>query len=348
MTYHHLDYLAAADRYDAGMVWRRCGRSGLDLPAISLGLWHNFGDDVPIERQQAILRRAFDRGVTHFDLANNYGPPYGSAERNFGTLLRRDFLPYRDELVISSKAGYDMWPGPYGQGGGSRKYLIASAEQSLRRMGLDYVDIFYSHRFDETTPLEETMGALDSLVRQGKALYVGISSYSGPRTREAIAILRDLGTPLLIHQPSYSMLNRWIEEDLLDVLGEEGVGCIAFSPLAQGMLTDKYLGGIPEGSRAAQDKSLAPDLLTEESLTHVRALNEIATGRGQSLAQMALAWALRDDRVTSVLIGASSVEQLDDSLGALERLEFSAEELERIDGHAVDAGINLWKRSSDG
>ncbi|KAB7741080.1 L-glyceraldehyde 3-phosphate reductase [Nostocoides sp. F2B08] len=343
-----MDYLAAGDRYDAGMVWRRCGRSGLDLPAISLGLWHNFGDDVPLERQQAILRRAFDRGVTHFDLANNYGPPYGSAERNFGTLLRRDFLPYRDELVISSKAGYDMWPGPYGQGGGSRKYLIASAEQSLRRMGLDYVDIFYSHRFDETTPLEETMGALDTLVRQGKALYAGISSYSGPRTREAIAILRDLGTPLLIHQPSYSMLNRWIEEDLLDVLGDEGVGCIAFSPLAQGMLTAKYLGGIPEGSRAAQDKSLDPALLTDASLAHIRALDEIASGRDQSLAQMALAWALRDDRVTSVLIGASSVEQLDDSLGALERLDFTDEELERIDGHAVDAGINLWKRSSDG
>jgi L-glyceraldehyde 3-phosphate reductase len=348
MTYHELDYLAAADRYDDSMVWRRCGRSGLDLPAISLGLWHNFGDDVPIERQQAILRRAFDRGVTHFDLANNYGPPYGSAERNFGTLLRRDFLPYRDELVISSKAGYDMWPGPYGQGGGSRKYVIASAEQSLRRMGLDYVDIFYSHRFDETTPLEETMGALDTLVRQGKALYVGISSYSGPRTREAIGILRDLGTPLLIHQPSYSMLNRWIEEDLLDVLGEEGVGCIAFSPLAQGMLTNKYLGGIPEGSRAAQHKSLDPSLLTEESLAHVRALNEIAGDRGQSLAQMALAWALRDDRVTSVLVGASSVAQLDDSLGALDRLDFSDDEIDRIDGHAVDAGINLWKRSSDG
>jgi L-glyceraldehyde 3-phosphate reductase len=329
-------------------VWRRCGRSGLDLPAISLGLWHNFGDDVPLERQQAILRRAFDRGVTHLDLANNYGPPYGSAERNFGTLFARDFRPYRDELIISSKAGYDMWPGPYGQGGGSRKYVIASAEQSLRRMGLDYVDIFYSHRFDETTPLEETMGALDTLVRQGKALYVGISSYSGPRTREAIAILRDLGTPLLIHQPSYSMLNRWIEEDLLDVLGEEGVGCIAFSPLAQGMLTNKYLGGIPEGSRAAQEKSLDPSLLTEDSLAHVRALDEIATSRGQSLAQMALAWALRDDRVTSVLIGASSVAQLDDSLGALERLDFTAEELDRIDGHAVDAGINLWKRSSDG
>ena len=348
MTYHPLDYLAAADRYDSGMVWRRCGRSGLDLPAISLGLWHNFGDDVPLERQQAILRRAFDRGVTHFDLANNYGPPYGSAERNFGSLLARDFRPYRDELVISSKAGYDMWPGPYGQGGGSRKYVIASAEQSLRRMGLDYVDIFYSHRFDESTPLEETMGALDTLVRQGKALYVGISSYSGPRTREAIAILRDLGTPLLIHQPSYSMLNRWIEDELVDVLGEHGVGCIAFSPLAQGMLTNKYLGGIPEGSRAAQDKSLDPGLLTDESLAHIRALNEIATGRGQSLAQMALAWALRDNRVTSVLIGASSVDQLDDSLGALERLDFSDDELEGIDGHAVDAGINLWKRSSDG
>jgi L-glyceraldehyde 3-phosphate reductase len=348
MTYHRLDYVAAADRYDNGMVWRRCGRSGLDLPAISLGLWHNFGDDVPLERQQATLRRAFDRGVTHFDLANNYGPPYGSAERNFGSLLARDFGPYRDELVISSKAGYDMWPGPYGQGGGSRKYVIASAEQSLRRMGLDYVDIFYSHRFDETTPLEETMGALDTLVRQGKALYAGISSYSGPRTREAIEILTDLGTPLLIHQPSYSMLNRWVEEDLLDVLGEHGVGCIAFSPLAQGMLTNKYLDGVPEGSRAAQDKSLDPALLTEEALTHVRALNEIASARGQSLAQMALAWALRDERVTSVLIGASSVSQLEDSLGALDNLAFSDDELSLIDGHAVDAGINLWKRSSDG
>jgi L-glyceraldehyde 3-phosphate reductase len=348
MTYHRLDYVAAADRYDNGMVWRRCGRSGLDLPAISLGLWHNFGDDVPLERQQAILRRAFDRGVTHFDLANNYGPPYGSAERNFGSLLARDFRPYRDELVISSKAGYDMWPGPYGQGGGSRKYVIASAEQSLRRMGLDYVDIFYSHRFDETTPLEETMGALDTLVRQGKALYAGISSYSGPRTREAIEILVELGTPLLIHQPSYSMLNRWVEEDLLDVLGEQGVGCIAFSPLAQGMLTNKYLNGVPEGSRAAQDKSLDLALLTEEALTHVRALNELASARGQSLAQMALAWALRDDRVTSVLIGASSVGQLEDSLGALDNLAFSDDELSLIDGHAVDAGINLWKRSSDG
>jgi L-glyceraldehyde 3-phosphate reductase len=348
MTYHRLDYVAAADRYDNGMVWRRCGRSGLDLPAISLGLWHNFGDDVPLERQQAILRRAFDRGVTHFDLANNYGPPYGSAERNFGSLLARDFRPYRDELVISSKAGYDMWPGPYGQGGGSRKYVIASAEQSLRRMGLDYVDIFYSHRFDETTPREETRGTLDTLVRQGKALYAGISSYSGPRTREAIEILIELGTPLLIHQPSYSMLNRWVEEDLLDVLGEQGVGCIAFSPLAQGMLTNKYLNGVPEGSRAAQDKSLDPALLTEEALTHVRALNELASARGQSLAQMALAWALRDDRVTSVLIGASSVGQLEDSLGALDNLAFSDDELSLIDGHAVDAGINLWKRSSDG
>ena len=263
MTFHADEYKAAAGRYRAGMPYRRVGRSGLDLPAISLGLWHNFGDDVPLERQQATLRRAFDRGVTHFDLANNYGPPYGSAERNFGTTFARDFRPYRDELVISSKAGYDMWPGPYGQGGGSRKYLIASCEQSLKRMGLDYVDIFYSHRFDETTPLEETLGALDSLVRQGKALYVGISSYSGTRTREAVEIMRSMGTPLLIHQPSYSMLNRWIEEDLLDAVGDTGLGLIAFSPLAQGMLTNKYLKGIPEGSRAAQGKSLDPSLLTE-------------------------------------------------------------------------------------
>lgn len=347
MTYHQLDYVAAADRYENGIGMRRCGRSGLDLPLISLGLWHNFGDDVPLERQQAILRRAFDRGVTHFDLANNYGPPYGSAERNFGTIFTRDFRPYRDELIISSKAGYDMWPGPYGQGGGSRKYIIASADQSLKRLGLDYVDIFYSHRFDATTPLEETMGALDSLVRQGKALYIGISSYSGQRTREAISILRELGTPLLIHQPSYSMINRWIEEDLLDVLGDEGVGCIAFSPLAQGMLTNKYLGGIPEGSRAAQDKSLSTDLLSEDTLARIRALNGIASSRGQSLAQMALAWALRDRRVTSVLIGASSVTQLDDSLGAVDNLDFTDEELAAIDQHAVDAGINLWKRSSD-
>jgi L-glyceraldehyde 3-phosphate reductase len=347
MTYHADEYKAQPGRYEAGMPYRRVGRSGLDLPAISLGLWHNFGDDVPLERQQATLRRAFDRGVTHFDLANNYGPPYGSAERNVGAILARDFRPYRDELVLSSKAGYDMWPGPYGQGGGSRKYLIASCEQSLRRMGVDYVDIFYSHRFDATTPLEETMGALDTLVRQGKALYAGISSYSGTRTREAVEILRAMGTPLLIHQPSYSMLNRWIEEDLLDVLGDTGVGCIAFSPLAQGMLTDKYLSGIPEGSRATQGKSLDPSLLSEGSLQHVRALDEMARARGQSLAQMALAWALRDPRVTSVLVGASSVAQLDDSLDAVQNLTFSDDELARIDQHAVDAGINLWKSSSD-
>ena len=347
MTLHADEYQAAPGRYEAGMPYRRVGRSGLDLPAISLGLWHNFGDDVPLERQQATLRRAFDRGVTHVDLANNYGPPYGSAERNFGTIFARDFSRYRDELIISSKAGYDMWPGPYGQGGGSRKYVIASCEQSLKRMGLDYVDIFYSHRFDETTPLEETMGALDSLVRSGKALYVGISSYSGERTREAAAILREMGTPLLIHQPSYSMLNRWIEEDLLDAADEVGAGVIAFSPLAQGMLMNKYLSGIPEGSRAAQGKSLDPELLTEESLRHVRALNDMAQSRGQSLAQMALAWALRDPRVTSVLIGASSVEQLDDSLDAVGNLDFTADELAQIDQHAVEAGINLWKTSSD-
>lgn len=346
MTYRVDEYRAAPDRYEGGMVYRRCGRSGLDLPAISLGLWHNFGDDVPLERQQAILRRAFDRGVTHLDLANNYGPPYGSAERNFGRLFARDLRPYRDELIISSKAGYDMWPGPYGQGGGSRKYLVASLDQSLQRMGLDYVDIFYSHRFDETTPLEETMGALDSIVRAGKALYVGISSYSGPRTREAVAILREMGTPLLIHQPSYSMLNRWVEEDLLDTLEDEGVGCIAFSPLAQGMLTSKYLDGVPAGSRAAQDKSLDPALLTDDALAHVRALNGMAQERGQTLAQMALAWVLRDDRVTSALVGASSVEQLDDNLDALTTLDFSDDELAAIDQHAVDAGINLWAPSS--
>ncbi|HMM96264.1 L-glyceraldehyde 3-phosphate reductase [Phycicoccus sp.] len=348
MTFHADEYKAAANRYRAGMPYRRTGRSGLDLPAISLGLWHNFGDDVPLGRQQAILRRAFDRGVTHFDLANNYGPPYGAAERNFGTLFARDFRPYRDELVISSKAGYDMWPGPYGQGGGSRKYITASCDQSLRRMGLDHVDIFYSHRFDETTPLEETLGALDSLVRAGKALYVGISSYSAQRTREAVEILRSMGTPLLIHQPSYSMLNRWIEEEgLLDALGETGVGCIAFSPLAQGMLTNKYLKGIPEGSRAAQGKSLDPSLLTDSALKHVRALDRMARARGQSLAQMALAWALRDPRVTSVLVGASSVAQLDDSLDAVKKLRFTKDELAQIDKHARDAGINLWKTSSD-
>ncbi|MBM6404144.1 L-glyceraldehyde 3-phosphate reductase [Phycicoccus sp. CSK15P-2] len=348
MTFHADEYQAAATRYRAGMPYRRTGSSGLDLPAISLGLWHNFGDDVPLERQQGVLRRAFDRGVTHFDLANNYGPPYGSAERNFGTIFARDFRRYRDELVISSKAGYDMWPGPYGQGGGSRKYVVASCDQSLQRMGLDYVDIFYSHRFDETTPLEETLGALDSLVRAGKALYVGISSYSAQRTREAVEILRGMGTPLLIHQPSYSMLNRWIEEEgLLDALGETGTGCIAFSPLAQGMLTDKYLKGIPAGSRAAQDKSLDAALLTETALRHIRALNRLAKGRGQSLAQMALAWALRDPRVTSVLIGASSVEQLDDSLDAVKKLRFTRDELAQIEKHAVDTGINLWKTSSD-
>lgn len=347
MTLHADDYQAARNRYTR-LPYRRSGASGLDLPSVSLGLWHNFGDDVAIDNQRAILRRAFDLGVTHFDLANNYGPPYGSAERNFGSIFAQDFRCYRDELLISSKAGYDMWPGPYGQGGGSRKYLLSSLDQSLTRLGLDYVDIFYSHRFDEATPLEETMGALDTAVRQGKALYVGISSYSGQRTQEAVDILRQLGTPLLVHQPSYSMLNRWIEEDLLDVLGVGGVGCIAFSPLAQGMLTDKYLKGIPAGSRAAQGKSLSPKLLTEGVLKHIRALNRLARSRGQSLAQMALAWALRDPRVTSVLVGASSVAQLEDNLRAMDHLEFSEAELTKIDRYAVDAGINLWKRSSSG
>ena len=314
-----MTYVPAADRYDA-MRYNRCGASGLKLPAVSLGLWHNFGHDRPLDSGRAIVRRAFDLGVTHFDLANNYGPPYGSAEENFGRLLAQDLAPYRDELVISTKAGYDMWPGPYGEWG-SRKYLLASLDQSLRRIGLDYVDIFYSHRFDPETPLEETMGALDAAVRQGKALYAGISSYSAEKTREAAAILGSLGTPLLIHQPSYSMLNRWIEGDLLDALGELGVGCIVFSPLAQGMLTDRYLDGIPEGSRATQHKSLSPDLLTEEALEKIRALNEIAQGRGQSLAQLALAWALRDPRVTSTLIGASSVAQLETNVAALDRLE---------------------------
>jgi L-glyceraldehyde 3-phosphate reductase len=338
-------YLAAADRYEQ-MPYRRTGRSGLLLPAISLGLWHNFGDDQPIDTQRAVLRRAFDRGVTHFDLANNYGPPYGSAETNFGRILREDLAPYRDELIISTKAGYDMWPGPYGEWG-SRKYLLASLDQSLRRMGLDYVDIFYSHRLDPDTPLEETLGAVDTAVRQGKALYAGISSYSGARTGEAVQILRELGTPLLIHQPSYSLLNRWIEEDLLDVLGQEGVGCIVFSPLAQGMLTSRYLDGIPADSRVATGGALSEDMLTEESLAHVRALNGMAQERGQTLAQMAIAWTLRDPRVTSSLIGASSVAQLEDSLGALDNLDFSDDELAAIDGHAVDAGINLWKASSD-
>jgi L-glyceraldehyde 3-phosphate reductase len=339
-----MTYVPAADRYDA-MAYRRCGRSGLQLPAISLGLWNNFGDTAPLETQRAIIRRAFDRGITHIDLANNYGPPPGAAERNFGRILAEDLKPWRDELIISTKAGYDMWPGPYGEWG-SRKYLLASLDQSLRRMGLDYVDIFYSHRLDPDTPLEETLGAVDTAVRQGKALYAGISSYSGPRTTEAVQIFRELGTPLLIHQPSYSLLNRWIEEDLLDVLGEEGVGCIVFSPLGQGVLTDKYLDGIPEQSRAAEGTFLSRDHLSEENLAHVRALNEIAQRRGQSLAQMAVAWVLRDPRVTSALVGARTVEQLDDTLAALDNLDFSASELEEIDGHAVDAGINIWARSS--
>jgi L-glyceraldehyde 3-phosphate reductase len=342
-----MTYVAADNRYDDLMPYRRCGRSGLKLPAISLGLWHNFGDDRPIDGQRAILRRAFDLGVTHFDLANNYGPPYGSAEINFGRLFREDFVPYRDELIISTKAGYDMWPGPYGEWG-SRKYLLSSLDQSLERMGLDYVDIFYSHRLDPDTPLEETLGALDTAVRQGKALYAGISSYSGARTEEAARILGELGTPLLIHQPSYSLLNRWIEEDLLDVLGQEGVGCIVFSPLAQGMLTDRYLDGIPAGSRVATGGALSEDMLTDEALDHVRALNGIARERGQSLAEMAIAWTLRDPRVTSSLIGASSVKQLEDSLGAVGNLDFSDEELATIDRYAVEAGINLWKASSDG
>lgn len=340
-----MTYVADDARYDA-MTYRRTGRSGLDLPLLSLGLWQNFGDRTPLETQRAVVRRAFDAGITHIDLANNYGPPYGAAERNFGRLLREDLAPYRDELVISTKAGYDMWPGPYGQGGGSRKYLLASLDQSLARMGLDYVDIFYSHRFDPTTPLEETMGALDTAVRSGKALYAGISSYSPADTRRAAAILADLGTPLLIHQPSYSMLNRWIEtEGLLDALEELGVGCIAFSPLAQGMLTTKYLNGVPDDSRAARSSSLPPTLLTEQALTHVRALDAMARDRGQSLAQMALAWALRDARVTSLVMGARNLEQLEQNLGALANLEFSEDELALIDQHAVDAGIDIWASS---
>ena len=339
-----MPYTASPDRYDR-MPYRRCGRWGLKLPAISLGLWQNFGDDRPLDRQRATLRRAFDLGITHIDLANNYGPPAGSAETNFGRILREDLAPYRDELVISTKAGYDMWPGPYGEWG-SRKYMLASLDQSLRRMGLEYVDIFYSHRFDPETPLEETMGALDTAVRSGRALYAGISSYSPEKTREAAAILRELGTPLLIHQPSYSLLNRWIEPELLDTLGDLGVGCIGFSPLAQGMLTDKYLNGIPENSRAAENSSLSPDLLTEDTLGKLRALNEIAQGRGQSLAQLALAWTLRDPRMTSTLVGASSVAQLEDSLGALDKLALSDDELTEIDRYATDGGINLWSRSS--
>ena len=327
------------------MPYRRVGRSGLKLPAVSLGCWHNFGDDTPIQRQRDILRRAFDLGVTHFDLANNYGPPYGTAETNVGRILAEDFARHRDELVLSTKAGWDMWPGPYGDLG-SRKYLLGSLDQSLARLRVDYVDIFYHHRFDPDTPLEETMGALDHAVRQGKTRYVGVSSYSAARTRQAVAILRELGTPLLIHQPSYSMLNRWVEDDLLDVLGDEGVGCIGFSPLAQGMLTSRYLGDIPEGSRMSQDKSLSADLLTQANLGHIRALNDIAAARGQTLAQMAIAWVLRDPRVTSALIGASSVTQLEDSLAAVARLDFTDEELDAIDTHAVDGGINLWKGPS--
>jgi L-glyceraldehyde 3-phosphate reductase len=337
-------YFAGPDRYEQ-MLYRRCGRSGIQLPVISLGLWQNFGDDRPLRTSRAILRRAFDLGITHFDLANNYGPPYGSAEVNFGRIFAEDLSPYRDELIISTKAGYDMWPGPYGEWG-SRKYVLASLEQSLRRMGLDYVDVFYSHRFDPNTPLEETMGALDSAVRQGKALYAGISSYSPRHTEEAVRILRELGTPLLIHQPSYSMLNRWIEQGLLDVLGREGVGCIVFSPLAQGMLTDKYLDGIPRDSRVARGNYLSSKLISDENLARIRALNEIAGRRGQTLAQLALAWAVRDDRVTSALIGASSVAQLEQNVAALTQLEFDPAELEEIERHAQEAGINLWAESS--
>jgi L-glyceraldehyde 3-phosphate reductase len=335
-----------SDRYQR-MQYRRSGRSGLKLPAVSLGLWQNFGDTAPFERQRAIVRRAFDLGITHIDLANNYGPPYGSAEENFGRIFSKDLATHRDELVISSKAGYDMWPGPYGEWG-SRKYLLASLDQSLKRMGLEYVDIFYSHRHDPETPLEETMGALHTAVQQGKALYVGISSYSAERTKEAAAILRQMGTRLLIHQPSYSMINRWIEPDLVNVLKEEGIGCIVFSPLAQGMLTDRYLNGVPEGSRASHPGSFSKALLTEENLAKIRALNEIAKRRGQTLAQMALAWVLRDPVITSALIGASSVEQLEQNVAALDKLELSKDELAEIDRYATEAGINIWARSSAG
>lgn len=342
-----MPFAARTDRYES-MRYRRTGASGLELPAISLGLWQNFGDLTPLETQRAIVRRAFDLGITHIDLANNYGPEPGAAERNFGWILAQDLRTHRDELIISTKAGYDMWPGPYGQGGGSRKYLLASLDQSLDRMGLEYVDIFYSHRFDPRTPLEETMGALDTAVRSGRALYAGISSYSPGMTREAARILREMGTPLLIHQPSYSMVNRWIEtEGLLDALTDVGAGCIAFSPLAQGMLTDKYLAGIPQTSRAARQNSLSPRFLSSDVLAHVAALNDIAHDRGQALAQMALAWALRDERVTSVLIGASSVAQLEQNVRALDRLDFTAEELARIDEYAVDANVDLWATSRE-
>lgn len=340
-----MTYDAAEDRYDS-MDYRFTGRSGLKLPALSLGLWQNFGTDRPEETQRAILRRAFDRGVTHFDLANNYGPPYGRAEENFGRYLKDDFKPYRDELVISTKAGWDMWPGPYGQGGGSRKYVLASLDQSLARLGLDYVDIFYSHRFDPETPVEETMMALDTAVRSGRALYAGISSYSADKTREAAAIARDLGTPLLIHQPSYSMLNRWIEGDLLDELEEQGMGCIVFTALAQGLLTDRYLAGVPEDSRAARDDSTLAGL-EDDVLDRVRALNDIAEQRGQKLAQLALQWALRDPRVTSAVIGASSVDQLDTNLDALDGPPLTEDELAAIDRHAVESGINLWAKQTE-
>jgi L-glyceraldehyde 3-phosphate reductase len=345
-------YVPAPNRYDAGtdgpgMIYRRSGRSGVLLPVISLGLWHNFGDDRGWTTQRDICRRAFDLGVTHFDLANNYGPPPGSAESNFGRILATDFAAHRDELIISTKAGYDMWPGPYGNFG-SRKYLTASLDQSLKRMGLDYVDIFYSHRVDPDTPIEETMGALASVVQQGKALYVGISSYSSERTRDAARILADMKVPLLIHQPSYSMINRWTEDDhLLDTLADVGAGCIAFSPLAQGLLTDRYLNGVPADSRAATGGALSTNAITEARLAQVRALNEIAAKRGQSLAQLALVWALRDPRMTSLVIGASSVHQLNDNIGALTNMGLSAEELAEIDHYASDAGINLWKGSSD-
>ncbi len=340
----HDPYVAAPGRYES-MRYRRCGRWGLQLPEVSLGFWHNFGDDRPLDEQRAIVRRAFDLGVTHFDLANNYGPPYGAAEANFGRVLREDLRPYRDELVISTKAGYDMWPGPYGEWG-SRKYLLSSLDQSLARLGVEYVDIFYSHRFDPDTPLEETLGALVTAVRSGRALYAGISSYSPERTAEAASVLQAEGVPLLIHQPSYSMLNRWIEGGLLDTLEDVGAGCITFSPLAQGMLTDKYLDGIPAGSRASQGKSLDPALLDERNLVHVRALAGIAAARGQSLAQMALLWTLRDPRVTSTLVGASSVRQLEDNVAALSGPAFTQAELTAIDAHAVEGGINLWARSS--
>jgi L-glyceraldehyde 3-phosphate reductase len=338
-------YQAAEDRYES-IPYRRSGRSGLQLPAISLGLWQNFGGDRPIESSRAILRRGFDLGITHFDLANNYGPPYGSAEENFGHIMAKDFRPYRDELIISTKAGYDMWPGPYGDWG-SRKYLLASLDQSLSRMGLDYVDIFYSHRADPDTPLEETMGALHTAVQQGKALYAGISSYSAQRTEEAARILRDMGTPVTIHQPSYSLLNRWVEGGLLDTLDELGVGCIAFSPLGQGMLTDKYLDGVPADARVNTSPYLSSEMLSQGTLDHVRALNDIARDRGQTLAQMAVAWTLRDARVTSALVGASSVAQLEDTVAAVQNLAFSDDELRRIDQHAVDSGINIWQQSSD-